>query len=197
MTSIPTATSQTVLCALLLAMGIATGAEDPRNVPDATPPPLGTASFVPPSNVDQQPLTPQTFVVQAALINMTEIETGGLTQTRSGSAAVKEFGSRLVKDHRAALAKLKTIAAEGKISLPGELDPEHQGLRDELAGLEGPAFDEKFVAAMASGHNKALTLFKTAADSDKLTPALRNYASATLPTLQQHAQMAHQLQASR
>jgi putative membrane protein len=180
----------------VLVAGLAVGAEDPRNVPDPTPPPLGTASFVPPANIDEQPLTPQSFVVRAALISMAEMEIGGLAQSRSGSAAAKQLGGQLIKDHREALARLKTIGGQSKIALPGELDPQHQALRDELARLEGPPFDAKFAAAMVNGHEKALSLFQTAAKSDKLTPALRGYAGSTLPMLQHHAQMARELRSS-
>jgi putative membrane protein len=197
MTSLLQRALRVFICVSIVTAGAVSGAEDPRNVPDTTPPPLGTASFVPPANIDEQPLTPESFVTRAALINMAETEIGGLAQSRSGTAAVKSFGAQLVKDHRAALAKLKTIAAQAKIALPGELDPEHQSLRDELAALEGPAFDAKFATAMASGHEKAIRLFKAAAGSAKLTPALRSYAESMLPTLEQHAQLAHQLASSR
>ena len=61
-----------LLCLHILVIGAATGAEDPHKVPDPTPPPLGTASFVPPANLDEQPLNSQSFVVQAALINMAD-----------------------------------------------------------------------------------------------------------------------------
>lgn len=197
MTSSLQAALRFFLCASIAVVGVASGAEDPRDVPDTTPPPLGTASFVPPANIDEQPLTPESFVTRAALINMAETEIGGLAQSRSAAAAAKSFGAQLVQDHRAGLAKLKTIAAQAKIALPGELDPDHQSLRDELAALEGPAFDAKFAAAMASGHDKAIRLFKAAAGSAKLTPALRSYAESMLPTLEEHAHLAHQLLSSR
>ncbi|HEY6643255.1 DUF4142 domain-containing protein [Povalibacter sp.] len=185
------------ICTAAAAASVAVGAEDPRNVPDTTPAPLGTASFVPPANIDQQPLTPESFVIRAAMINMEEIEIGGLAQNRSATPAVKEFGAQLVADHRAALEKLKSIAAQAKIALPGEVDPERQALRDELSALEGPAFDAKFATAMVDGHQQAISMFRAASGSATLTPALRSYAQSMLPTLGQHAQMAKQLQSSR
>ena len=183
-----------LLCLHILVIGAATGAEDPHKVPDPTPPPLGTASFVPPANLDEQPLNSQSFVVQAALINMAEIEIGGLAQKNSAKAGVRKFGAQLVKDHGDALAELKKVAAEAKIALPAELDPEHQVLRDELAALNGPAFDAKFAHAMVNGHEKAIRLFNLAASSDRVTAELHSYASSTLPTLRQHAQTAHELE---
>lgn len=193
MTSMLATAARGFLCLQILVIGVAIGAEDPRKVPDPTPPPLGTASFVPPANLDEQPLNSQSFVVQAALINMAEVEIGTLAQKNSANADVRRFGAQLVKDHRDSFTKLKNIAAEAKIALPAELDPEHQMLRDELNKLDGPAFDAKFANAMVNGHEKAIGLFKLAGSSEKLTPALRSYATSTLPTLQQHAQTAHQL----
>lgn len=183
-----------ILCLQILAVGMAIGAEESRKVPDPTPPPLGTASFVPPANIDEQPLNSQSFVVQAALVHMTEIEIGTVAQSKSATPAVRKFGARLVADHGGALANLKKVAAEARIALPAELDPEHQALRDELNRLDGPAFDAKFASATVGGHESAINLFKLAASSDALTPALRSYAQSALPTLRQHAQIAHQLQ---
>lgn len=184
-----------ILCAPLLLSSAAVGAQEQPEVPRPTaPPPLGTASFVPPSDIDKQPLTAATFVVRAAITHMTEREIGTLARTHSANEPVKTFGEQLVKDHGVALAQLKQPAADARIALPGEIDAQHQALRDELAGLEGPPFDQKFLAAMVSGHEQAVQLFQAASQSPKLTPALRDYAASILPKVQEHARMARQLQ---
>jgi putative membrane protein len=79
--------------------------------------------------------------------------------------------------------------------MPGEIDADHQALRDQLAALEGPAFDGRFIQIMTDKHDQAVRLFKDAADSPKLTAGLQAYARSQLPKLQQHADMAHQLSA--
>jgi putative membrane protein len=99
----------------------------------------------------------------------------------------------LVADHRAAQTQLKAPAAQAKLAMPGEMDVDHQKLRDELAALDGPAFDSKFVQLMTSSHDDAVRMFEAASKSPKLTQELQAYASAMLPKLRAHAQAAHKL----
>jgi putative membrane protein len=139
------------------------------------------------------PVTGQTFAQKAAVIGNTEIELGKLAMTNSNDTAVRDFGSRMVQDHTAAAAKLKTAAAADKVSLPTELDAKHAALKTKLAGLKGEAFDKEYAKAMAKGHDEAVALFESATQSPTMPAELKEFAASTLPTLESHKELAHTL----
>jgi putative membrane protein len=183
--------------ALLVALALFTtfAASQDRKEP---PPPLGTASFTPPEgNTKLQPLTPETFVVRAAVTNMAEIELGQLALGKSADEAVRKFATQLIKDHQAAQGKLKSIAKTAKIALPGTVDEEHRRQKEQLSELVGAEFDKQFVALMHSGHQQAIGLFQSAGSAGDLDVALKNYASEALSTVNVHAAEAERLQTRR
>jgi len=179
-----------MLClALLTAATSAAGAENPQ-----TTPPLGTASFTPPeANAKSTSLTPQTFVTRAAVANMAEIEASQLALERSADAGLRKLAMQIINDHRAAQAKLKTIAAGAKIALPGAVDEEHRAKKAQLAELTGASFDKQYVSMMHAGHQEATALFESATQSAQLQAPLKAYASETLKTVQLHATEAEKL----
>jgi len=162
------------------------------------PPPLGTASFIPPEgNTKLQPLTPERFVVRAAVTNMAEIELSQLALEKSSDAAIRQYANQLIRDHQAAQAKLKTVAATAKIALPGTVDEDHRKQKQKLEELTGADFDKQYIALMHSGHQQATTLLESASKSTELAAALKNYASETLRTVKMHAAEAEKLHAGR
>jgi putative membrane protein len=140
-------------------------------------------------------LSPQSFATQAATIGKAEIELGQLAASNSSSASVKKFATRMIQDHTAADAKLKGIAAKDKLTLPAQLDAEHQAAKAKLSGLKGAEFDAAYSEAMAEGHDKAVALFESASQSTSFPPDLKQFATTTLPTLKEHQKMAHSLHA--
>jgi putative membrane protein len=140
-------------------------------------------------------VSPQSFATQAAVIGKAEIELGQLAVQKSQDKSVRDYAQRMVKDHQAADAKLKAIAGQENLKLPQTLDAEHQALKEKLSGLQGEAFDREYAKAMAKGHDKAVALFESASQAPQMTPELKEFAAATLPTLKQHMEMAHDLHA--
>ena len=189
--------SAIALPALALCAVVAS-AQDPGEQRKDPPPPLGTASFTPSEgNTKWQPLTPETFVVRAAVTNMAEIELGQLALEKSADAAIRTYATQLIKDHQAAQAKLKSIAATAKIALPGTVDDEHRRQKEKLAEFVGADFDKQYVTLMHQGHEQAQKLFDTASKSSDLDAALKDYASATLTTVKAHAAEAARLHGAR
>jgi putative membrane protein len=140
-------------------------------------------------------VTPQSFTTQAAVISQAEIELGELAAKNSQDPGVRSYAQRMVKDHQAAAAQLQKIAGEQNLMLPGSLDAEHQALKDKLFKLKGEAFDREYAKAMAKGHDKAVALFESASKAAQMPAELKEFAAATLPTLKEHMEMAHDLHA--
>ena len=138
-------------------------------------------------------VTPQSFASQAAVIGKAEIELGQIALKNTQDEGVRKYAERMVKDHSAADKKLQAIAAKENLQLPQSLDPEHASLKTKLQGLKGEDFDRAYVNAMAKGHDKAVALFEAASQQAQMPDDLKQFAASTLPTLEQHKEMAHSL----
>lgn len=138
-------------------------------------------------------MTPESFASQAAIIGKAEIELGQIALKNTQDENVRKYAERMVKDHSAADKKLKAIAAKENLQLPQSLDAEHQSLKTKLQSLQGEDFDRAYVNAMAKGHDKAVALFESASQQSQMPGELKQFAASTLPTLEQHKEMAHSL----
>ena len=135
-------------------------------------------------------MTPEdkTFVSDAGMAGLAEVLMGNLALQKAANADVKAFAQRMVTDHSTANAELAQMATTKGLALPTELGGAHKEGLDHLSGLSGAEYDKAYMQHMVEDHQKAVTLFQTgttASDSD-----VKAFASKTLPTLQQHLQLA-------
>jgi putative membrane protein len=187
------------ISSLIVISAIATAPQaqtPPRPAPEPTPPapiqePAGrTADKADAGQAAAVPAADAAFVKKAAAAGMAEVAMARLGQEKAEHADVKAFAAKLEKDHSAANAELKDLAAQKKIMLaePAGHGPGHA----KLAKLSGAAFDRAFVAAMVEEHQKDVKAFEKAssgaADSD-----VKAFAAKTLPTLKEHLQTVQEL----
>ncbi len=132
------------------------------------------------------------FVKDAAIGGMTEVEMGKLAAQKGASDAVKQYGQKLVDDHTKANDQLKELASKENINLPASLDSKQQSRVDKLAKLSGPKFDKAFVKDAVKDHEKDINEFKSEAQYGS-DPNIKQFASNTLPTLEQHLAAAKDL----
>ncbi len=140
--------------------------------------------------------TSKQFVKDAIEDNLAEIKASELALTKSDNPAVKAFAQRMIDDHTKSNTRLQTAAARYDIKVP---DNSALMQRAELKMLQmksGASFDKSYVAQMQKSHEKAVKLFKEAANSSKIDNDLKSLASDTLPTLEQHEHSAMQLASS-
>jgi putative membrane protein len=138
--------------------------------------------------------TPQTFVDTAAQDGMVEVGLAKLALEKTTNSDVKQFAQKMEKDHEQADDQLATIARAKGMTLPQKLDAKHEAMVKSLSGKSGKAFDQTYAEHMAKGHAKAVALFQGAAQSSD--PELSAFAKKTLPTLEEHKQLADNLAAS-
>ena len=131
------------------------------------------------------------FATNAAQGGMAEVELGRLATQRAGDASVREFGARMVADHSRANAELKSIATQKGIQLPANLNSEQKSEIDKLSKMSGAEFDKEYMSAMLEDHKTDVKDFETQS-KDGSDPEIKAFAGKTLPTLQQHLQMAQQ-----
>lgn len=165
--------------------GAATPAEQAAT-PDANP-----AATVPtPSDETKADV----FAAKAADSDMFEIEAAKLAAKRSTNPEIKKFAAAMEKAHTATSAELKTaIAASGAaITLPTMLSKDAQDDLDDLNKADAKDFDKKYADSQVDAHQAALNLLQRyAQDGD--TPAIKAFAAATAPKVQEHLNMAEGL----
>jgi predicted outer membrane protein len=92
------------------------------------------------------------FIHYVAMVNMAEIDLGKLATDRGTANEVKKFAQMMIDDHTASGDKLKALASDLKIEIPGQLDEKHMDQRDKLAKQRGADFDREYASAMVDGH---------------------------------------------
>ena len=131
------------------------------------------------------------FATNAAQGGMAEVELGRLATQRGGDALVREFGARMVADHSRANSELKSIAGQKGMTLPSDLTSEQKSEVEKLSKMSGPDFDKEYMSAMLKDHQDDVKDFETQSKEGN-DPEIKAFAGKTLPTLQQHLQMAQQ-----
>ena len=129
------------------------------------------------------------FLMEAAQGGQAEVKLGQLAAERAASSDVKQFGQRMVDDHTRANQELMRIAGNKNVDLPQQPNAEQQETYDRLSKLSGAAFDRAYMSDMLKDHEKDVADFdktsKQASDTD-----VKAFATQTLPTLQEHLQIA-------
>jgi putative membrane protein len=138
--------------------------------------------------------TPETFVKTAAQDGMTEIALAKLALQKSSNNDVKQFAQKMQQDHEQADEELSSIAKSKGLTLPPRLDAKHEAMVKTMTAKSGAAFDSAYAEHMAKAHAKAVALFQSASRSSD--PDLAAFAKKTLPTLEEHKQLADNLRES-
>ena len=152
-----------------------------------------TANHVKLTDMDAQ------VVAHLHAVDTLEIDLGKLAQ-KNGTAAVKQYGQMLVKDHTAFDTKLtafankhgmSTIPADDSQSPAEKTDMDTE--KGKLQALKGSAFDQELLPMMKMAHDQEITKLDTNVsmvdDAD-----LKSMLVALKPTLQKHSDQAAKLQ---
>jgi putative membrane protein len=134
------------------------------------------------------------FAMKAAQGGMAEVQLGQLAAQKASNPDVKAFGQQMVDDHTKANDQLKSVAGQENMSLPTTLDAKDQALMTKLQNASGSDFDRMYVKAMVKDHQEDVKEFQKEADKGK-DQNIKNFASQTLPVLQQHLSKIQGIQA--
>jgi putative membrane protein len=180
--------ASTSLTFMLVATPVWAQVGNPAGMSPGTPQsPAGTPAPHQPNQQDRL------FVQEAGIGGMAEVGLGRLADQRGQSAAVKDFGRRMVQDHGKANDQLASLARAANIPVPQTLDPEHRAIQDQLEKLSGGAFDLAYIRGQVQEHQKTSLLLEWEIGSGQ-NAELQRFAAATLPIVLDHLQIARDLE---
>ena len=135
-----------------------------------------------------------TFVQQAAIGGMAEVQAGQLAVAKASRPAVKQFGRTMVAQHTANNQQLMTLAQSKSLAVPAALDAPHKAEAAALKNTTGTGFDTAYITDQIAGHKAMEQVMKTEIQTGT-DPDLKAFAEKTLPVVQEHLRMAEALQA--
>lgn len=143
----------------------------------------------------------QEFVRKHLAMGQHEIALGQLAQQKGTHPEVKRFGEMMVEDHRMAGQELKQILSQTTTGTAGDAEDraatadadDHREMMEELRKLSGTEFDKKYIDQMVDDHQKAINDVEDKAENSK-NPEVKQWASKTLPKMQQHLERAKTIQ---
>jgi putative membrane protein len=119
------------------------------------------------------------FMMAAAKGGMMEVHMGEMAQKMGQSADVKKIGSRMVADHTKTNNELMTLATAKGV----KLDTRHK-----MSKMDSANFDQQYLTEMVADHQKDIAEFQREAQNGA-DPDVKQFATKSLPILQQHLQM--------
>jgi putative membrane protein len=132
------------------------------------------------------------FLKQAAMGGMAEVELGKLAAQKASSDNVKQFAQQMVVAHTKANDELKQVANKENIAIPDALDSKHESQIAKLSKLSGLEFDKAYAKEQLKDHKTDVRDFSAEAQGGT-DPNVKAFASNTLPMLQQHLELAKNL----
>jgi putative membrane protein len=132
------------------------------------------------------------FLTTAIQAGIAEVEMGRLARERTSNRQVRQFAQMMIDDHSNANAQLEALARAQDLTIPTEMDSTHQSLKEQLAALDGRAFDRAYIDNQVADHETVVALFTERAATD--TDPVAQLAQRTLPKLRQHLEMARDIQ---
>ena len=126
----------------------------------------------------------QAFLVKAVQADMAEVNAGALAERKGEKASIKAYGKMMVADHAAHRAKLLKLADDRGIKVPTPVNAEQKASFDNLALLQGVAFDTSYKSMMVAAHRQAIADYE--AQRGNPDPQIAALVRETLPVLKKH-----------
>jgi putative membrane protein len=132
------------------------------------------------------------FVRQAAAGGEAEIMMGQLAEKRGMNGATKSFAQMMIADHSKANDQLMQVTAPMGVQPDNTPSMSQSLIYQKLEAAPASKFDSMYARANVRGHKVMKALFKLEAASGQ-NVALKNYATQTLPVVEEHLVMAEKL----
>ncbi|ESW59880.1 MAG: membrane protein [Rhodobacter sp. CACIA14H1] len=140
--------------------------------------------------------TDEDFLRLATSANLLEIRSSELILEKTRSPDIRAFAEAMIADHRAAAEQMAQAAGTTPPAPDSPdimLEPRHATLMAQLEAAEGSP-DAAYIDLQRQAHEQAVALFTDYATNGQ-EGAVKDFAGATLPKLQEHLEKVQQLPA--
>jgi putative membrane protein len=137
----------------------------------------------------------QTFLTIAVEEQHVAIALGQLATQRTKNKQVKEFGSKMVEDHKKISREAEQLASTHGVPLSSKLTPEDKQKVDEMSKMSGHEFDRAYMNFALHNHETTLEQFQHHIETMRY-PDLRAWFTSTLPILKAHRDEARSVKSS-
>ena len=125
------------------------------------------------------------FLVDAAGINLEEIQLGQLAQEKSGNADVKALGKMMEEGHSKSQKEVIALAKKKLVTIPDSVTSKMGDAYSTLSAKTGSDFDKAYCEKMVDGHKKAIATFEKES-AESRDGELKDWAAGMLPDLRMH-----------
>jgi putative membrane protein len=132
--------------------------------------------------------TDRRFVMDVMAGGTYEVQAGNLALTKASDSRVKNIAQHMVDDHTKANDQLTALATRKGIKNNPGMNQDQLSMIGRLNQLNGADFDREYLSQQQQAHQDTITKFQSEANSGN-DRDLRDWASATLPTLRDHLRM--------
>lgn len=122
------------------------------------------------------------FLVDAAEINLEQIQLAQLAQQNGSTEEIRELGKKIESVHTKSLNDLNALADSKTITVPSSTSHDAQEDYRKLNEKTGKDFDKAYADMMVNEHKDAIDAFEDASTESNDTE-IKNWASNTLPEL--------------
>ncbi len=136
------------------------------------------------------------FMQMAEYSNIAEIKTSEVALKKATKQPLKDFGQKMIDDHKTAEDELKQLAASKSVKLKGDTSPDNKAALAKLMTLNGAAFDASYSKVQKTGHDKTIAAFQKEISSGK-DADVKAYAQKYLPAIQEHDKMITDMKAMK
>ena len=136
----------------------------------------------------------KSFLKNAAEAGAFEIQGSQLADQTSQNPQVKTFAEKMVTDHTKVASDLSALASSKQVTVPTDPSVTQRAKLKVLSKKTGANFDKSYADGVGvSAHKDTIALFQKEVDKGT-DPDVKAFAQKTLPSLQEHLQMAQSLQ---
>ena len=130
------------------------------------------------------------FIATAGSLGLLQAKLGKMAQDKATSAAVREFGKKMVDEYAQANEKLAGGAKQAAYPSPILLR-QHKQVVERFSKMGKGSFGKNYMADALSDHNEAVRLYQEESESGKIA-SLKQLAAGLLPSVQQHQALARE-----
>ena len=155
---------------------------------------LSATAMAQTATIADAPTAAPDFITAASQSDMFEIAEGKMAQKLGSTAAVRQFGSKMVRDHTKTTATLHKAITKAGMALPPPppLRPDQDQMVSQLQSMSGADFDKAYLTQQVQSHQEALALQSSYARTGDV-PSIKMAARSAIPIVSMHLKMAQKM----